>query len=72
MTPTYIIVCVCVSSNSIDKKIAHCCFYIDKIKNKKLHRTAIFGCTTYYFFWPYNTSVIGVIEIAYVMFCIWV
>ena len=41
MTPTYIIVCVCgcvcVSSCSIDKKIAHCCFYIDKIKNKKTH-----------------------------------
>ena len=34
-SPTYIIVCVCVSSCSIDKKIAHCCFYIDKIKNKK-------------------------------------
>ena len=38
MTPTYIIVCVCVSSNSVDKKISHCCSYIDKIKNKKLHR----------------------------------
>ena len=29
-------VCVCVSYCSIDKKIAQCCFYIDKIKNKKM------------------------------------
>ena len=36
--PTYIIVCVCVcvSYCSIAKKIAHCCFYIDKIKNEKM------------------------------------
>ena len=36
MTPTYIINCVCVSSCSIDKQIAYCCFYIDRIKNKKI------------------------------------
>ena len=30
----YHCLCVCVSSCSIDKKIAHCYFYIDKIKNK--------------------------------------
>ena len=34
MTPTYIIVCVCISSSFIDKKIVHCCFSIDDIKNK--------------------------------------
>ena len=36
MTPAYIIVCVCITSCSFDKKIAHCCFYCDEIKNKKL------------------------------------
>ena len=49
MAPTYVIACVCLSSCSIDKKIAHCCFYIDKIKNKKIKnasRIAVFGCTT--------------------------
>ena len=39
ITPTYKIVYVCISSVSIDKKIGHCCFYIDKIKNKKPHST---------------------------------
>ena len=61
MTPTYIIVCVCVSSNSTDKKIAHCCFYIDKIKDKKMHRAQQFLdvlLETYLlFFWP-NTKII--------------
>ena len=47
MTSIYIIVCVRISSCSIDKKIAHCCFSIDKIKNKKTaSRIAVFGCTT--------------------------
>ena len=38
--PTYKIVCVCISSSSIDKKIMHCCFSInDKIKHKNTHPT---------------------------------
>ena len=47
MTPTYVIVCVCVcvSSCSFDKKIAHCCFSTDKIKNKNTC-IPVFGCTT--------------------------
>ena len=35
MTLTYKIVCVCISSCSIDKKIVHSCFSIDKIKDKE-------------------------------------
>ena len=48
MTPTYKIVCVCVYIlTSIDKNIAHYCFSIDKIKNKKTApRTAVFPLTT--------------------------
>ena len=42
LIPTYIIVCMCVSSCSIDKKIVHCCFYIDKIKDKKPHHAQQF------------------------------
>ena len=58
MNPTYIIVCVCISSCSIDKKIAHCCFYIDKIQKLKIAlHIAIFGYTTgnilIFFFWPH-------------------
>ena len=48
MTPTYII-----SSYSIGKKIAHCCFSIDKIKTTSCK--AVFGCITgniLNFFWP--------------------
>ena len=47
MTPTYIIICVCISPCSIDKKIAHCCFSIDKIKNKKTALCiAVVRCST--------------------------
>ena len=35
MTPTYIIVCVCISSCTIGKEIVHCCFYI--LRGKKAH-----------------------------------
>ena len=37
MTPTLVIVCVSISSTSIDKKIEHFCFSIYKIKSKKQH-----------------------------------
>ena len=33
--PKYIIVCVCMSSCSIFKKVVHCCFCINKIEHKK-------------------------------------
>ena len=29
--------CFCISFYSIEKKIAHCCFSTDKIKNKNPH-----------------------------------
>ena len=29
----YLYNCLCISSSSIDKKIGHCCFSVDKIKN---------------------------------------
>ena len=35
--PTDAFFCVCISSCSVDKKIAHCSFSIDKTKNKKVH-----------------------------------
>ena len=37
---------VCISSWSIDKKIAHCCFSVDKITNKRRIMHSSFGCTT--------------------------
>ena len=57
ITPTYMIVCVCIYSCFIDKNIAHYCFSIDKNKIQKkkiiiiiiiIKRTyiAVFGCTT--------------------------
>ena len=40
--PTYLSVYVCISSCSIDKKLLHCCFSVDKVKNKKTHRALQF------------------------------
>ena len=44
MTPTYTIVCVCISSYSVDKKIAHCWFSIEKKRIVHTH------------FWMYRTT----------------
>ena len=38
---------LCISSCSLNNKIAHCCFSIDKTKNKKnMSCIAVFGCVT--------------------------
>ena len=68
MTPyLYHSLCVCISSYSIDKKIAHCCFCIDRIKNKK--RIARSSCWmyywkhTYFFFLPNHEILSNALQI---------
>ena len=54
MTPTYIIVCMCISSCSFDEKITQCCFLLINLKMEKknqqkphsAYNVAVLGCTT--------------------------
>ena len=62
MIPTYIIVCMCTSSCSIDKEKCALSFSIDKIKNKKkriMHSSLYTTVLETYliFFWPNIESI---------------
>ena len=51
-TSTYVIVCVCLFSYSIDKKIAHCCFLLIKLKIKNciMHSSFRVSCWKHTYF----------------------